>query len=124
MWKVASKPVPGLTPVPWEWQFIRGTAKRYDLTVNRFVDERRDPIRSTEAASKYLRDLYNVFNSWPLAMAAYNCGERRVLSAIMRGNTRSFWELREKKLLQPETREYVPKILAAISLGENVEKHF
>lgn len=104
------------------WQFIKGTATRYGLSVNSFVDERRDPILSTEAATKYLSDLYNVFHSWELAIAAYNCGELRVLRAIMRGKTRNFWELSEKKLLPRETRNYVPKFLAAAYIGENLEE--
>ncbi len=104
------------------WQFIRGTAKRYGLDINRFVDERRDPILSTEAATKYLTDLYNVFNSWELAIAAYNCGEIRVLRAIMKGKTRDFWELSKRKLLPRETRNYVPKFLAAAYIGENLEE--
>jgi len=107
------------------WQFIQGTAKRYGLGVNHFIDERRDPILSTEAAVKYLRDLFNVFHSWELALAAYNCGELRVLRAIMKGKTRDFWELVDKKLLPRETREYVPKFLAAAYVGENsVEYNF
>lgn len=75
------------------WQFIPGTARRYGLRIDRYVDERRDPIRATEAAAKYLRDLYNVFGSWHLAMAAYNAGEIRVLRAVFKGRTRNFWEL-------------------------------
>ncbi len=105
------------------WQFIKGTAKRYGLTINSLIDERRDPIHSTEAAVKYLNDLYNVFNSWELALAAYNCGEIRVLRAIMKGKTRDFWQLVEKKLLPRETRNYVPKFIAAAYIGENLEKH-
>src|SRR5690606_16029392 len=72
------------------WQFMRSTGKRYGLYVDNYVDERRDPIRSTEAAAKYLTDLYNVFQSWELALAAYNCGENRVLRAVMQGKTRNF----------------------------------
>lgn len=105
------------------WQFIKGTAKRYGLIVNSLVDERKDPVYSTEAAVKYLNDLYNVFNSWELALAAYNCGEIRVLRAIMKGKTRNFWELVEKKLLPRETRNYVPKFLAAAYIGENLSKY-
>jgi membrane-bound lytic murein transglycosylase D len=105
------------------WQFIRGTAKRYGLTVNTYIDERRDPIHSTQAASKYLSDLFNVFNSWELALAAYNCGELRVLRAIMKGKTRDFWKLVKMKLLPRETRNYVPKLLAAAHIGENLS-HF
>lgn len=101
------------------WQFIEGTAKRYGLEVNSYIDERRDPILATEAAVKYLRDLYNVFQSWELSLAAYNCGEVRVLQAIMRGKTRDFWTLAEKNLLPNETIHYVPKFLAAAFMGEN-----
>ncbi|MEH0862528.1 MULTISPECIES: lytic transglycosylase domain-containing protein [Halobacteriovorax] len=104
------------------WQFIKGTGRRYGLAVNRVVDERHDPIHSTEAATKYLKDLYNVFNSWELAIAAYNCGEIRVLRAIMKGRTRNFWELVDRKLLPRETRNYVPKFLAAAYVGENLEE--
>ncbi|MCB9062184.1 MAG: LysM peptidoglycan-binding domain-containing protein [Halobacteriovoraceae bacterium] len=105
------------------WQFIRGTSKRYSLKTNSYIDERKDPIRSTEAATKYLKDLYNVFHSWELAIAAYNCGEIRVLRAIMRGKSRDFWELADKKLLPNETINYVPKFLAAAIVGEDFEKY-
>ncbi len=105
------------------WQFIAGTAERYGLEVNPYVDERRDPIRSTEAAAKYLRDLYNVFGSWPLAMAAYNAGEIRVLRAVFKGRSRDFWQLVEAKVLPQETAEYVPKFLAFAIVGENPQKY-
>lgn len=101
------------------WQFIRGTGKRYGLVVNRAVDERRDPVRSTQAAARYLSDLYNIFGDWYLAFAAYNCGEFRVLRAITSGNTRDFWKLSEMKLLPKETRHYVPKFLAAMRIAKN-----
>ncbi len=104
------------------WQFIPGTGRRYGLGLNRYLDERRDPIRATEAASRYLTDLFNVFNSWYLAMAAYNAGEGRVLNAIMRGNTRDFWELVRMKKLPRETRSYVPKFMAAAIIGRNPER--
>lgn len=105
------------------WQFISGTAKRYGLTINREVDERRDPIRSTEAAARYLRDLYNIFGSWPLAMAAYNAGEYGIIRAIMKGKSRDYWQLREQKALPRETAEYVPKIFAAALIGADPEKY-
>lgn len=105
------------------WQFVRGTARRYGLRCDGWADERRDPVRATRAAAEYLRDLHNVFGSWRLAMAAYNAGEGRILSAIMRGKTRDFWTLAEKRVLPSETMDYVPKFLAAAIIGESPEKY-
>ncbi len=105
------------------WQFIPGSGRRYGLRVDRFVDERRDPWRATVAASLYLADLNNVFNSWYLAMAAYNAGEGRIMGAIMRGKTRDFWELVRLKVLPSETMDYIPKVLAAYIVGKNPEKY-
>lgn len=104
------------------WQFMPGTGRQYGLDLNSHVDERRDPIRATEAASRYLTDLFNVFNSWYLALAAYNAGEGRVLGAIMKGNSRDFWELARLKKLPKETRHYVPKFMAAAIIGRNPER--
>jgi membrane-bound lytic murein transglycosylase D len=101
------------------WQFMRATGKQYGLASDRYVDERRDPIRATEAAAKMLRDLYRDFHSWPLAMAAYNAGPGRIRSAIRRAKTNDFWELAERKKLPRETMDYVPKFLAARYIGEN-----
>jgi membrane-bound lytic murein transglycosylase D len=105
------------------WQFIPATARRYGLQVNKYVDERRDPVRATESAAKYLGDLYNVFHSWELAMAAYNCGEMCVLRAVMAGKTRNFWELVEKGFLPQETKNYVPKFMAAVLIGKDPENY-
>ncbi|MES2744003.1 MAG: lytic transglycosylase domain-containing protein, partial [Bdellovibrionota bacterium] len=105
------------------WQFIPGSGRRYGLRVDKFVDERVDPWRATVAASLYLADLNNVFNSWYLAMAAYNAGEGRIMGAIMRGKTRDFWELVRKKALPSETMDYIPKVLAAYMVGKNPEKY-
>ncbi len=104
------------------WQFIAATGKRYGLTVNNYVDERRDPIKSTEAAARYLKDLHNVFQSWYLAMAAYNAGEMRILQAIMKGNSRDFWQLARDRILPPETMDYIPKFLAASMIAKHPEK--
>ncbi len=101
------------------WQFMKGTAKQYGLVVDNYMDERNDPIRATEAASKYLRKLYSAYNSWELAFAAYNAGEYRVLSSIMKAEDRDFWKLSDKKILPKETRNYVPKILAARYVAKN-----
>lgn len=99
------------------WQFIPATGKRYGLQVDWWVDERRDPERSTVAALRYLKDLHNEFGDWLLAMAAYNCGEGRVRRAIREQGTRNFWELS----LPKETMHYVPRILAAAIVGRQPE---
>ncbi|MBI2602298.1 MAG: transglycosylase SLT domain-containing protein [Deltaproteobacteria bacterium] len=105
------------------WQFIGPTATRYGLRINPYIDERRDPMRATIAAANYLRDLKNVFNSWFLAMAAYNAGESRVMNLIMNAGTRDYWQLCDRNILPRETRGYVPRFLAAVILGENPEKY-
>ncbi|MBS1958126.1 MAG: transglycosylase SLT domain-containing protein [Bdellovibrionales bacterium] len=101
------------------WQFMPSTGKLYGLARDGYVDERRDPVRATEAAAKMLRDLHEQFGSWYLAMAAYNAGPGRIKGAIRRGGTNDFWELVEKKKLPRETMEYVPKFIAARYIGEN-----
>lgn len=105
------------------WQFMPATGKRYGLRVDRYVDERRDPWRSSVAASMYLSDLNNVFDSWYLAMAAYNAGEMRIMNAIMRGKSRDFMSLVKSKVLPSETMDYIPKFLAAFIIGSNPEKY-
>ena len=105
------------------WQFIAPTARRYGLRVDYYADERQDPMRSTIAAAMYLRDLHNVFNSWYLAMAAYNSGENRVMSSIMRNDSRDFWALVRSKALPSETMNYIPKFLAASIIGHSPEKY-
>ncbi len=101
------------------WQFIKSTAKAYDLRVDRWIDERRDPIKSTIAAALYLRDLYHLFGSWPLAMAAYNAGEGKVGRALARSRADDFWDLTDTKLLKRETKEYVPRFLAAALIAKD-----
>lgn len=105
------------------WQFIRSTGKRYGLKINYYMDERRDPLLSTSAAGKYLKDLYELFGSWYLAMSSYNAGEHRVNRAMMRHYTRDFWKLRSKKSLPRETAEYVPKFMAANLIARNPIKY-
>ena len=105
------------------WQFIHGTGKRYGLRIDGFVDERRDPILSTQAAAQYFKDLYSLFGSWHLALAAYNSGEYRVNRAVLRHYTRNFWTLSAKRALPRETRNYVPKLIAAIRIAQQPEKY-
>lgn len=96
------------------WQFMLTTGKRYGLEVNTLVDDRRDPIKSSEAAAHYLRDLYDMFGDWGLAIAAYNCGEGNVQKAILRSGNQEgadFWSVYNR--LPRETRGYVPAFIAA-----------
>ena len=104
------------------WQFIRGTGRRYGLEINALVDERRDPILSTQAAAEYFKGLYSVFGSWYLAMASYNVGENRVQREVMKHMTRDFWELARKRRLPKETINYVPKFIAAKMIGSDPKK--
>jgi len=94
------------------WQLMPETAMRYGLRVNEQADERVNPVRSTRAAAQYLRELYDRFGDWSLALAAYNAGEARVATAIERAGTRDFWQLAAGRLLPDETRRYVPAFLA------------
>ena len=109
------------------WQFIAETGKRYGLEVNSYVDERRDPVESTEAALDYLQELYDRFGSWYLAAAAYNTGENRVARIMRqrtgseRGSDADFWKIAH--LLPRETRNYVPLMLAAGHIGKEPEKY-
>ncbi len=91
------------------WQFISSTGKKYGLTRNWWYDERRDFIKSTEAACDYLKFLYGLFGDWKLALAAYNGGEGRVGRAIKRQRTGDFWRLDLRK----QTEDYVPRFMAA-----------
>jgi transglycosylase-like protein with SLT domain len=103
------------------WQFIPRTATDYGLTVSSDNDERLDPVKQTRVAATYLRDLYTIFGDWALAMAAYNCGEPRVMDAVVKNGRANFWEMYDKQLLPKETCNYVPKILAAITVTRDAE---
>jgi hypothetical protein len=106
------------------WQFIRGTALQYGLTINSWLDERRDPVLSTRAAANYLKDLHEKFGEWFLAAAAYNAGEGRVGTAVQRSRTNDFWLLRqERQHLKLETRDYVPKFVAAALIAQEPERY-
>lgn len=105
------------------WQFIYSTAKRYGLKIDRWVDERRDPEKSTYAAALYLKDLYSMFDSWYLAMAGYNAGEYTIMKSIDKFGTSDFWELTKYKSMRKETKEYIPKLLAALIIAKNPERY-
>ncbi len=105
------------------WQFIRGTGRNYGLRIDSWVDERREPEKATRAAVAYLASLYNEFNDWYLAVAAYNAGEGKIRRAIKRYRTRDFWQLARHRYLRLETKRYVPKLIAAIMIARNPEKY-
>uniref|UniRef100_A0A7V3ZXI9 LysM peptidoglycan-binding domain-containing protein n=1 Tax=candidate division WOR-3 bacterium TaxID=2052148 RepID=A0A7V3ZXI9_UNCW3 len=102
------------------WQFMSFTAKKYGLLVDWWIDQRLDPIYSTHAACKYLKDLFDLFGRWDLAIAAYNAGEGKVYSKLVKTNGEKFWDIR--KQLKRETRNYVPSFLALIMfINDNKE---
>ena len=113
------------------WQFISSTAKRYGLVIDWWRDERRDPVKSTEAAANYLNDLYDMFGSWNLAMAAYNAGEGKILRALHRSKSDDYWSLLKTRHIRNETKNYVPHFIAASMIAvnpkefgfENIEYH-
>jgi membrane-bound lytic murein transglycosylase D len=105
------------------WQFMAGTARRYGLRVDQWVDERFDPEKSTLAAAAYLRDLYAQFGSWSLAQAAYNAGERTVERAIRVVGSTDFWALARSSSLRQETKEFVPQIHAATVIGQDPSRY-
>ncbi len=104
------------------WQFLYSTARLYDLKINWYVDERMDPEKSTEAACLYLKNLYDQFDDWELAMAAYDCGPGNVRRAIRRsGYKKKFWDI--YRYLPRETRSYVPQFVAITYVANNTEAH-
>ena len=105
------------------WQFMSYTARDYDLVINKYVDERRDPEKSTRAAVAFLSDLYAMFGDWHLAVAAYNAGGGKISKGIKNYNTNDFWELAQEQYLNGETKRYVPKLIAAIIIAKNPEKY-
>ncbi len=96
------------------WQLRRATARRFGLVVNARRDDRLHPERATRAAARYLVFLYARYGDWPLALAAYNAGERRVDRALARGRRADFWQLADRRLLPRTSREYVPHFLAVV----------
>ncbi len=105
------------------WQFISSRGKEYGLRQTWWIDERSDPEKSTRAAARHLKDLYQEFGDWYLAMAAYNSGPLRVQRALEKTGADNFWTLAEKKALPKETINYIPNILALTIIGKNPEKY-
>jgi membrane-bound lytic murein transglycosylase D len=105
------------------WQFRYHTGKRYGLRVDWWIDERKDPVKSTVAAAQYLKDLYDRFECWYLAAAGYNAGEGKISRAIKRYKTEDFWELTTYPYLKRETKNFIPKMLAAALIAKNPETY-
>jgi membrane-bound lytic murein transglycosylase D len=105
------------------WQFISGTAKRYDLRMDWWVDERSDFERATRAAAWYLKDLYGMFGDWYLALAGYNAGENKIAYGLRNSGARDFWELADTRYIRQETKNYVPAILAGMIIAKDPEKY-
>jgi len=105
------------------WQFMTATARRYGLRVDRWLDERLDPEKSTLAAARYLADLYGMFGSWHLVQAAYNAGETRIVRAMAGTRSSDFWELARTQLLADETKNFVAAIQAATLIGREPDRY-
>ena len=100
------------------WQFTRSTGRNYGLKIDSEKDERRNIFKSTDAAIEYLKYLYKTFGSWTLAAAAYNMGETRLKKLIKKYDTKNFWALSKKEDFPRETRDYIPKLMAALLIAK------
>lgn len=105
------------------WQFIPSTARSYGLKINSYIDERRNPVKATDAAISFLSDLHDQFGDWQLAVAGYNAGARKISRGLKRYKTKNFWDLAQKRYLKNETKRYVPKLIAAIIIAKNPEEY-
>lgn len=103
------------------WQFMPYTGKKFGLNIDWYVDERRDPIKASIAAASYLKTLNGLFHSWELAAAGYNAGEGKIGRAIKMYKTTDFWQMSKGRYLKPETKNYVPKIMALAIIGKNLD---
>ncbi|MDR1657421.1 MAG: LysM peptidoglycan-binding domain-containing protein [Deltaproteobacteria bacterium] len=101
------------------WQFIASTGRNYGLTINKWVDERRDPVKSTYAAADYLTTLHDMFNSWPLAIAAYNSGEGKIQKGMRNPDVDNYWDMAKDGFLAKETKRYVPSFLAVAIIAKD-----
>ncbi len=107
------------------WQFIRETGQRYGLKVNSWVDERKDPVKSTQAAARHLSDLFKRFGSWYLAAAGYNAGEGKITRALAMYDAQTYWDITAEhcNYIKDETKQYVPKMIAAALIAKEPEKY-
>lgn len=105
------------------WQFVPGTARKYNLKIDGWIDERRDPVKSTRAAAAYLKDLHDYFGRWYLATAAYNAGQGAVDRAMQGSKTKDFTALSENVKLREETRDFVPKFVAVTLIAADPQKY-
>jgi len=103
------------------WQFMPSTGRNYGLEQDWYRDERRDPIKATVAAARYLTKLYGDFGSWEVAAAAYNAGEGKLSKAIVKYKSEDFWDISKGRYLKDETKNYVPKIMALAIIGKNLK---
>jgi peptidoglycan lytic transglycosylase D len=107
------------------WQFIRETGQRYGLKVNSWVDERKDPVKSTQAAARHLSDLFKRFGSWYLAAAGYNAGEGKITKALAMYDAQTYWDITAEhcNYIKDETKQYVPKMIAAALIAKEPQKY-
>jgi membrane-bound lytic murein transglycosylase D len=99
------------------------TGKLYGLKIDWWVDERKDPIKATHAAAEHFKDLHNLFGSWPLALASYNAGAGKVQRAVLRTRSEDFWDLKDSRYIRRETKNYIPKFMAATIIAKNPEAY-
>ena len=105
------------------WQFVPATARQYGLRIDSWVDERRDPVKSTRAAAAYLKDLHDYYGRWFLATAAYNAGQGNVDKALRQSQAKDFWSIKAKAQLSEETRNFVPKFIAIALVASDPLKY-
>jgi membrane-bound lytic murein transglycosylase D len=105
------------------WQFVPATARKYNLKIDGWIDERRDPVKSTRAAAAYLKDLHDYFGRWQLATAAYNAGQGTIDRAMQSSGATDFWSLSQKARLSEETRNFVPKFVAVTLIATDPQKY-